>query len=208
MNYVYSRTAAAAAVGAERSRLIRLVHIAKRDLTMDDAEYRSLLDAWVKKDSAADMTIPELEKVLRYLKSAGFRVRKGVKSRTLADYPEAKKIRALWLFLHQLELVKNPSEAALAAYVKRIAGVDALQWIDAAQAGRIIETLKKWAMRELPKKACAKTAAARDIGTDDQIAALAIAERNCVDGVNYDRWFLLYQTASEILAARPDCATT
>ena len=42
-------------------------------------------------------------------------------------------------------------EEALAAYVKRIAGVDALQWINGEQAERLIETMKKWAMRFLPQ---------------------------------------------------------
>ena len=61
-------------------------------------------------------------------------------------------MRALWLFLHQLGAVKNPSEAALAAYVKRIAKVDALQWADGHQTEALIETLKKWAMRYLPSQ--------------------------------------------------------
>ncbi|MBR8657898.1 regulatory protein GemA, partial [Achromobacter sp. Marseille-Q0513] len=59
-------------------------------------------------------------------------------------------VRALWLFLHQLGAVKNPSEEALAAYVKRIAKVDALQWTNGNQTEALIETLKKWAMRYLP----------------------------------------------------------
>ena len=72
-------------------------------------------------------------------------------SRPLAQDGESKKIRALWLFLHELGAVKNPSEEALATYVKRIAGVDALQWISGEQAERLIETMKKWAMRFLPQ---------------------------------------------------------
>ncbi len=68
----------------------------------------------------------------------------------LAQYPEARKIRALWLFLHQLGAVKDPSEAALATYVKRVTKVDALQWTDGHQTEVLIETLKKWAMRYLP----------------------------------------------------------
>ena len=62
----------------------------------------------------------------------------------------SKKIRALWLLLRDLGAVNNASEEALAAYVKRITGVDALQWIDGRQAERTIETMKKWAMRLLP----------------------------------------------------------
>ena len=144
-----------------RQRLIRLIHVAKRDLSMDDDTYRAILLRFGKKASSADLTIPELEKVLEHLKRSGFKVRSKSKSapkpaqakpsRPLAQDLESKKIRALWLFLHELGAVKNPSEEALAAYVKRIAGVDALQWISGEQAERLIETMKKWAMRFLPQ---------------------------------------------------------
>lgn len=141
----------------DRQHLIRLIHVAKRDLALDEDSYRAILQRIGKKTSAADLTIPELEKVLEHLKRSGFKVRSKSKpaqakpSRPLAQDAESKKIRALWLFLHELGTVKNPSEEALAAYVKRIAGVDALQWINGEQSERLIETMKKWAMRFLPQ---------------------------------------------------------
>ncbi len=141
-----------------RQRLIRLIHVGKRELGLDDEIYRALLMGSVHKDSTSAMSVPELERVLERMKRSGFKVR--VKSarppaqsrpgRPLAQYPEARKVRALWLFLHQLGAVKNPSEEALAAYVKRIAKVDALQWTNGNQTEALIETLKKWAMRYLP----------------------------------------------------------
>ena len=146
---------------SNRQRLIRLIHVAKRDLSLDDDTYRSILKRFGRKESSSDLTVPELEQVLEHLKRSGFKVRskgkpakpkavKAMPSRPLAQDAESKKIRALWLFLHELGAVKNPSEEALAAYVKRIAGVDALQWISGEQAERLIETMKKWAMRFLP----------------------------------------------------------
>ncbi len=146
---------------SNRQRLIRLIHVAKRDLSLDDDTYRSILQRFGRKESSSDLTVPELEQVLEHLKRSGFKVRskgkpakpKAVKakpSRPLAQDAESKKIRALWLFLHELGAVNNPSEEALASYVKRIAGVDALQWISGEQAERLIETMKKWAMRFLP----------------------------------------------------------
>ncbi len=141
-----------------RQRLIRLIHVGKRELGLDAEIYRALLMGSVQKDSTSAMSVPELERVLERMKRSGFKVR--VKSarppaqsrpgRPLAQYPEARKVRALWLFLHQLGAVKNPSEEALAAYVKRIAKVDALQWTNGNQTEALIETLKKWAMRYLP----------------------------------------------------------
>ena len=142
-----------------RQRLIRLIHVGKRELGLDDEIYRALLMGSVQKDSTSAMSVPELERVLERMKRSGFKVRvksarpavaQSKPSRPLAQYPEARKIRALWLFLHQLGAVKNPSEEALAAYVKRIAKVDALQWTNGDQTEALIETLKKWAMRYLP----------------------------------------------------------
>jgi len=162
-----------------RQRLIRLIHVAKRDLQMDDDSYRAVLAKVVKKTSAADLTIPELERTLEHLKRCGFKERskskpgvskptKAKPSRPMAQDPEAKKIRALWLFLHELGAVQNPSEEALAAYVKRIAKVDALQWINGYQAETLIESMKKWAMRFLP----------------DQVKALA---QQLADAINAGR---------------------
>lgn len=135
----------------DRQRLIKLIHVAKRDIALDDDSYRAILQRIGKKTSAADLTVPELEKVLEHMKRSGFKVRSKAKpSRPLALDAESRKVRALWLFMHQLGVVQNPSEAALAAYVKRITGVDALQWSSGDQAASLIETLKKWAMRFLP----------------------------------------------------------
>ena len=159
---------------ADRQRLIRLIHVAKRDLQLDDDTYRAILQRVGGKDSSSDLTVPELEKVLEHMKRSGFKVRSKAKqpapaksSRPLAQDAESKKIRALWLFMHQIGVVKNPSEEALASYVKRITGVDALQWINGDQAETLIESLKKWAMRFLPATVERLAEEARSISLSD-----------------------------------------
>lgn len=159
---------------ADRQRLIRLIHVAKRDLQLDDDIYRAILQRVGGKDSSSDLTVPELEKVLEHMKRSGFKVRSKAKhlapaksSRPLAQDAESKKIRALWLFMHQIGVVKNPSEEALASYVKRITGVDALQWINGDQAETLIESLKKWAMRFLPATVERLVEEARSISLSD-----------------------------------------
>jgi phage gp16-like protein len=152
---------------AERGRLIRLLHVAKRDLSMEDADYRTVLQTASKgqHDSSSDMSLTDLEHALAHMKRCGFKVRtKGKRlpsrgkdatrttppSRALDTSPEGKKIRAIWIMLHELGAVQNASEEALAAYVKRMTTVDAIQWLNGTQAERVIETLKKWALRYLP----------------------------------------------------------
>ncbi|KVO25383.1 hypothetical protein WJ74_30215 [Burkholderia ubonensis] len=133
--------------GAARQRLIRLIHVAKRDLAMADDSYRGVLRQIGKKESAADLTIPELEKVLEHLKRCGFKVRSNKQSRGRADDDQSKMIRGLWIELAERGVVQNRSEEALAAFVKRMTGIDALDWLSSAQASRVIEHLKKWRNR-------------------------------------------------------------
>lgn len=96
------------------------------------------------------MSYRDLAAALERFKGAGFKLRKAPADRTQPSTPMDRKVRALWLFLHELQVVKDPSEKALAAYVKRIAKVDALQWANDERTLLVVESLKKWAMRYLP----------------------------------------------------------
>lgn len=147
--------ATSSARGQERQRLIRLVHVAQRELKLDKETYRAALLTVTggKKDSCSSMSAEELQLALDHFKRFGFKVRlKPRPGRPIDAEATSKKIRALWLLLRDLGAISNPSEEALAAYVKRITGVEALQWIDGRQAERTIETMKKWAMRILPER--------------------------------------------------------
>lgn len=44
-------------------------------------------------------------------------------------------------------MVRDSSEKALATYVERMTGVQALQWLDVWQAQKLIEIMKKWLKR-------------------------------------------------------------
>lgn len=127
-----------------RQRLIKLIHVAKRDLRMDEDSYRAMLRQIGGAESSSAMNVPKLETVLEHMKRCGFKVRPKRGDRPFSNAPQDKKIRAIWLDLHAMGAVKNPSEAALAAFVKRMTGVEALQWLSAAQASKVIEELKKW----------------------------------------------------------------
>ena len=134
-----------------RNRLIKLIQVARRDLGLDEPNYRGILFAQGGNESLAAMPIDGMQKVLDYLKAQGFKVRSTKTDRKQATGKDASKARALWLFLHELGAVQDPSEAALTAYVKRMVKVDDVQWM---RSGRrvetVIESLKKWAMRYLP----------------------------------------------------------
>ena len=127
------------------------------------------------KRSTADMlTLAELERVMKAFRDRGFKVRykknphpnpspkgRGAKlpsprgggvwgeglSRAIAQEPQDQKIRALWLAMHQQGIVQDPSEEALAAWIKREFKVEALQWLTSEQCASAIERLKKWQTR-------------------------------------------------------------
>lgn len=172
-----------------RATLIRLIHVARRELQLDEDTYRTLLrTASGGLDSTALMDRRQLQAVLDQAKRSGFAVRSSrAPGRRLDQSAEARKVRALWLFLHHLGAVRDPGEAALAAYCKRIAKVDDLHWAGQGQIATLTETLKKWALRGvLPAavgqlasqlRACPGAAAAQ---------ALASAQDCLLRGQGYD----------------------
>ena len=59
-----------------RNRLIKLIQVARRDLNLDEPNYRAILFAQGCNESLAAMPIDGMQKVLDYLKAQGFKVRK------------------------------------------------------------------------------------------------------------------------------------
>lgn len=140
-----------------QARKLGAIRVARKQLGLEDDTYRAMLrEITGGKTSSKDLTPREVDKVLDHLIAKGFRLAPpkarsaGEPSRRMDTSSEASKARALWLLLHELGEVRDPSERALASYVRRIAKVDDLHWADAAAMNRLIETLKKWAMRRLP----------------------------------------------------------
>lgn len=192
----------------DRQRLIRLVHIARRDLRLDADTYRAALRAVTggKKDSCSAMSAVELQRALDHFKRVGFKVRIKSKdqaepSRPLEQHAMSTKIRAIWLMLHELGAIKDPSEAALAAYVKRITKVEALQWIDGEQFERVIETLKMWALRHLPGavKAMAEEIVTLQVDSDERTRISAALHR-AFDRMTFDPMHTAYECLLDVIA--------
>ena len=132
-----------------KPKLIQLIHIAKGQLHLDDGTYRQMLTEITSKDSCSKMSKSELVAVFEHLKTLGFKTTpaKAAGKVAQADDAQSRKIRSLWLTLHDLGAVRNASERALAKYVERQTGKSALQFISTEDASRVIETLKKWQQR-------------------------------------------------------------
>ncbi|MBN8283416.1 regulatory protein GemA [Zoogloea sp.] len=138
-----------------RASKIRMIQVAKRQLAIEDADYRAAIGRAVKgKSSCSDCTTLQLDRVIDELKRLGFRPRKPANAkpkperRPLDTSADASKARAVWLLLAELGALRDPSEAALNAYVCRQTGVDDLAWV--RDMAPVTEGLKAWAARLLP----------------------------------------------------------
>lgn len=154
---------------------IAQIHIAKKQLGMDDDTYRALLSSATGKTSCSDMNISQLGNALHAMKQRGFKPARaksnkqyGPKSRAPGVDREGReynrksqgdKIRLLWIKMADDGIVQSGSESALCKYVQRMSNgrYQAPQWCDVKTATRIIESLKQWR-----KRAEAKTGAANE----------------------------------------------
>lgn len=122
------------------------IHIAKKDLGMNDDEYRTMLHMVTGKSSAGDLTARQRYAVLDHLKS----LKEGVKK-----YPGrpnnmdgiASRDRQLGK-IEALLTIGGKSWAYGDALAKRICKVDKLTWVEDADLYKIIAALRKQAKRE------------------------------------------------------------
>lgn len=135
------------------------IHIAKKDLGLDRARYEAILWDQVGVHSSADLDSAGRRKVLEYFKSKGWRPKRSGSSpesrhKASGSKSQADKIRALWIVMYKAGIVKNGSEHALNRYVKRMTGIDYVQWLCPNNANRVIESLKRWRSRVEGQNRC------------------------------------------------------
>jgi len=126
------------------------IHIAKKELQLSDDAYRDALRNVTGKESAAKLTDNQATRVLRYFESRGWKpkAQRSLPGLTLPRDGQSRKIQALWITMHKAGKVRNSSDKALLAMVKRVTGVDRLEWCTDIQKSAVIESLKQWAKRE------------------------------------------------------------
>lgn len=130
--------------GTKREQLIRLIHVGKNKVGLSEADYRAVLHGSSGKRSCADMTVKELEAVLKAIKSLGFRVKKRLPASAAeagrATLEQITYIKGLWELCARVK-----TESALNAFVKRITGVPFLRWLDVYSAQKVILAVREMA---------------------------------------------------------------
>ncbi|WP_417595011.1 gp16 family protein [Oceanospirillum sp.] len=155
-----------------RQRLMAQIHIAKKQLGLDDDIYRACLVQATGKSSCKTMGVSELFQVLRHFEDKGFKARKSGKIRNSGAGKNAKplsggyspqsrgrtidKLRAIWIEMYKTGHINDGSEGALIHWVRNQTsrlnggvGVSSLEWLqkDEQMAGQILERLKRWQQR-------------------------------------------------------------
>ncbi|EIG1272418.1 TPA: DUF1018 domain-containing protein [Salmonella enterica subsp. enterica serovar Panama] len=142
----------------ERDKLISTIHVAKRELRLDEDTYKDALRTATGKISCRDMTLAELSKALAAFKKRGFKIRSKPQNRALKPATVTAKIRAIWRLMHVQGFLGSDSEAALNAWVRKQTapqnggvGVANYQWLERepALASDVLERLKRWHRREM-----------------------------------------------------------
>ncbi|MAO56703.1 MAG: hypothetical protein CMM61_13545 [Rhodospirillaceae bacterium] len=134
-----------------RTALIAKVHIAKKDLGLDDDTYRDVLETVTGKTSCRDIDAAGLSAVLDHFAARGWapgkvagadKRRQNFRARSTKKY-----VRLIYVYWRLLTEAGVTNKAGLDAFVKRQTKVDSVEWLSAAQGNQVIEALKEMARR-------------------------------------------------------------
>ncbi len=126
---------------------IKIIHILKSKNNIDDETYREILNSYgvnTSKDlnyADANDLIVKLGGRIGYKKYDELGIRYNHKTREYYATPkQLRKIEALWM---SSERVKVKTHEALRKFIKRITGVDAIEWISISQVKKIIKAIEE-----------------------------------------------------------------
>lgn len=137
--------------------LIKLIHVARRKLQLDDDTYRSVLMRITGKQSCRELRVGQLEDVLKALEDKGFkrtRPRSAVRRQRETDV--SAKVRGIWQQMHKDGFTHDGSDIALDAFVAKMTiktnegqGIATLAWCRGDDLLMVLESLKQWHIREM-----------------------------------------------------------
>lgn len=130
---------------------IAAIHVAKKQLGLDEDTYRAKLQLIVGKSSVKDMSEAERQNVLQVFRNEGFKPASKPRpdGRKKLSGPYAGKLQALWIAGWNLGIFAERDDSALVAFVKRQTGLDAVQFVRYPDdAKKAIEALKAIITRE------------------------------------------------------------
>lgn len=130
---------------------IVLIHVALKQIgLLDESDRRALYARITGLAHLTQMDEAQRLAVIAELRRLGFKPalsRRHVARRPSGRY--ATKLQALWIAAYNLALVRDRSDSALEAFVRRQTGLERERFLHRPQdAARVIEALKAWIARE------------------------------------------------------------
>lgn len=134
----------------DRNRLIRLIHVGRRELALDEDTYRALItdvSGSPDRNSSSGLNDRELQQVVDRMKATGFKVTNNFGRRPT---PTASRASLIAKLEAQLAEAGRPWVYA-DGMAKRICKVDKVDWCTAEQLHKLIAAMYKDATRHKRK---------------------------------------------------------
>lgn len=144
---------------AMRNKLIAKIHVAKKQLGLDEDEYRGIIQGATngESDSCKGCNEAQLEQVMSRMTEWGFKpivsaspaegdkkpkIKLSPATRGKPDPTQIDKIRAMWIDLANKGIIRNRSDDAIQSFAKRLTRVDRLEWLSTKQCQTVLAALK------------------------------------------------------------------
>lgn len=134
-----------------RNPMLSKIHIAKKELALDDDDYRAILVRVTGKASSGDCSAGQLDALIAEFKRLGWTPKMGMGKFKPSDKPHVRKVFAVWGELGRKGAVRNPTKQALQAFVLKQTGVASPEWLSAKQANEVTEAFKAMLKRHQAK---------------------------------------------------------
>lgn len=114
------------------------IHIALKELGLDDDTYRAVLRERYHTESAAELSEWQAADLLDLFRQKGWRP---------ASFGQRGLIQVLWHRLESAGAIGQPGPTAMAAFLEHATGKNDPRRLTVREASRVIEMLKKWGER-------------------------------------------------------------
>lgn len=135
--------------GSISKKQIALLHVAKKELALDDDSYRAILLRHGRVESAADLDAKGFYMVMKHLTACGFRSSWTLRTYgyrpTMATPPQIDLIRSLW---YRFSGKPDDDDGELNKWLDRFQKVSSLRFVDNKKAAKVISALKAMVARK------------------------------------------------------------
>ncbi len=140
----------------ERRGMLAKVHVARKELGLTEDAYRDVVQRITGTSSAGAASDAALHRLLGEFKRLGWSPSSRQYGKRRADKAQVRMIYAVWADL--APYVRAHDDEALRSFAARQTrsklhpdGISAPEFLDGAQANRVLEGLKAWLAREIAK---------------------------------------------------------